>query len=414
MRASTEQPLGVNQESLRRANLGAVLRHVHVAGPVARSGLTALTGLNRSTVANLVAELTDRGLVWESPPAIATGPGRPSPTVNPDPDGAAVLALDLEVDAVAAAVVGLGGHVHARLRQARTGATSPQAILGAAMGLVDELLPAAGAPLVGVGAAVAGMVRRKDGLVRLAPNLGWRDVPLAALLQDALGRRGVAAPVLVGNEADLGALAEHLRGAGAGTNDLLYLSGEIGVGAGVLVDGRPLVGASGAAGEAGHLVVNPEGRRCRCGSTGCWETEIGTEALLRAVGGGSGTDGGTEPVLDALARGEERALDAAATQGRWLGIGLAGLVNVLNPRRVVLGGLLARTWPFAREAALAEIDARVLPAARAALELVPAALAPHSALLGAAELAFGPLLADPAAAPSVPTNRPSAGKGAPA
>ena len=148
--------------------------------------------------------------------------------------------------------------------------------------------------VVGVGVAVPGMVRQPDGQVRFAPNLGWEDVPLGAELADALGL-----PVAVGNDADLGILAEHVRGAAAGVDDVVYLSGHAGIGAGVFTAGRPLVGHGGYAGEVGHIVVNPGGRTCRCGSRGCWETESGEERLFELAGRPAG--GGIEGVREIVA-----------------------------------------------------------------------------------------------------------------
>ena len=248
--------------------------------------------------------------------------------------------------------------------------------------------------LVGIGVSIVGVVRRDDGLVRIAPNLGWRDEPLGELLASAFDE---AVPVHVGNDADLGALAEHQRGAGVGVDDLVFLYGEVGVGGGVIVDGRPLRGADGYSGEIGHVTVNPDGRPCRCGSRGCLETEVGEPALLRAAGADP-TRGGraaVDEVLRAAAAGDERALRALREVGRWLGIGVAGIINTFNPRRVVLGGYFARIHHHVESQLETALDARALPASRASVEVVASHLGWEAPLLGAAELAFAPLLADP-------------------
>ena len=132
----------------------------------------------------------------------------------------------------------------------------------------------------GVGAAIVGVTRTADGFVHRAPNLGWRDVPLG----DMLAQRLAVGPVSVANEADLGALCEHRRGSRAGASNLLFVSGEVGIGVGIILGGEPRRGAAGYAGEAGHTLVNPSGIRCACGATGCWETEAGEGALLRHAG----------------------------------------------------------------------------------------------------------------------------------
>ena len=248
--------------------------------------------------------------------------------------------------------------------------------------------------MIGIGVAIVGIVRRDAGVVTMAPNLGWRDVPLAERLADALG---TSLPIAVANEADLGALAELRRGAAVGAQHVLFISGEVGVGGGLIVDGQPLTGAGGFAGEVGHMPVNPDGRTCRCGSVGCWETEVGEGALLRRAG--HPPDAGreeVEAVLREAAAGSPDVLEALDAVGRWLGFGLAGLVNVFNPQVVVLGGLFGRIHPVRRgDARRRARSARAPAGARGASGVVPAALGVDAPLLGAAELAFEPLLADP-------------------
>ena len=208
--------------------------------------------------------------------------------------------------------------------------------------------------MIGIGVAIVGIVRRDAGVVTMAPNLGWRDVPLGDRLADALG---TSLPIAVANEADLGALAELRRGAAVDAQHVLFISGEVGVGGGLIVDGKQLTGAGGFAGEVGHMPVNPDGRTCRCGSVGCWETEIGEGALLRRAG--HPPDAGreeVEAVLREAAAGAPDVLEALDAVGRWLGFGLAGLVNVFNPQVVVLGGLFGRIHPFVEPTLGAELD----------------------------------------------------------
>jgi predicted NBD/HSP70 family sugar kinase len=202
----------------------------------------------------------------------------------------------------------------------------------------------------------------------------------------------------VANEADLAALAELRRGAARGADDLLVIWGEVGVGGGIIVDGRALTGVAGYAGEVGHMPVNPGGSRCGCGSVGCWETEIGERALLRLAG--RPEDGGSDEVdavLAAAAAGDAPSLLALEHVGRWLGAGLASLVNLLNPRVVVLGGLFGRVYPFIERALATQLDRMALAGPRGLVRIAPAALGSDALLIGAAELALEPFLADPAA-----------------
>lgn len=362
---------------------------------MSRSGLVLRTGLSRSAIRGLISEFAAAGLVGEERAAPRGGPGRPSPLVQPASEQAMVLAVDIQVDSLAVARVGFGGRVLGRLRVDRPrGPTPLEGIVEEVATLLARVSRPDDQPL-GIGVAVAGVVRRDDGLVSTAPNLGWVDGPLGDRLTSRLQ---VDAPIVVANDADLGALAEWRRGAAQGADDVVFVSGEVGVGGGIIAGGRPLTGAAGYAGEIGHMPVNPSGSACRCGSFGCWETEVGEDALLRQ--GGHRAGGGraeVEALLAEAAQDDARALAAIAVVGRWLAFGLAGLVNIFDPRVVVLGGLFGRLHPWFAGTLEAELDRLALPAPRRLVRVVPAALGVDAPLLGAAELALEPFLADPAA-----------------
>jgi len=355
---------GQRSETVRRSNLSAIVRQIHDRGPQSRSELVARTGLTRSAIRSLIGEFVAADLLAEDRPAAPGGlPGRPSPVVRPNPAAVTVLALELNVDSAAAAVVGLGGDVLVRRRvDLRREHRSLDSVLAVVRSLVAELPldQQTRHSLIGIGVAVAGLVRHDDGNVSTAPNLGWKDVELGRLLGPALG---LDLPVRIANDADLGALAELRRGAARGADDLVFVSGEVGVGGGIIVDGRPLTGVAGFAGEVGHMPVSPFGGPCRCGSTGCWEVEVGEEAFLR--GAGRAPDGGrvaVDEVIAAAAAGDALAIASIDRVGAWLGVGLALLVNLLNPRVIVLGGLFGRIHRFVHGTIEAELDRRALPA----------------------------------------------------
>jgi predicted NBD/HSP70 family sugar kinase len=397
---------GSTQEEVRRHNLQAVLHHVHLQGPTSRADLAAATGLNRSTIRALTADLARHGIVRERPPPAGgrSRAGRPSLVVAPEAHRFGVLAVDVTVDKLVVAWVGLGGQIIDRREHETTRRAQPVAAVVELLGEMADDLLGAEAPweaCIGVGASVCGVVQREDGLVRFAPNLGWVDAPFGELLRARLGR---PATVLVGNDADLGALAEHTRGAATGSDHVLYISGEVGVGGGIIADGHQLHGRGGYAGEFGHVVVNPTGRRCRCGSRGCWETEIGEDAVLVAAARPPG--GGWPAVLEviAAARAGERAAAAGLRRvGRRLGAGVAGLVNAFNPEVVVFGRVLADVFTATEATVRERISTLALTAPREQVRLVPAQLGEDSALLGAAESAFAPFLADPLRTTGWPT-----------
>ena len=398
-------------ESVRRHNLSLLLRHLHQSGALSRSEIGGTLGMTRSTIGELVADLRARGLVEEGDPARLGAPGRPSLVARPNPEGAAAITAEIAVNSLSAAVVGLGGRIlhRARITHQPRRLAVDQTIedVGKLILAAQAAIPA-GCWVSGLGIAVAGVVRRADGFVHFAPNLGWRDVPFGRLVADRLGS---SLPVTIANEADLGALAEHTWGAGVGVHHLVYVSSEVGVGGGLVIDGRPLVGAAGCAGEVGHFQVNPLGERCRCGAIGCWETEIGGPAILRRIGI---VEKNYKPeavtrLLREAAWGDPVALAAVEDVGRWLGTGLAGLVNVFNPQRVVLGGWLATMWPMVERTVDAELRARVMAPSRELDELIrPTQLGADGPLLGAAELALTRVLDEPTLVPPRPAERRSA------
>ncbi len=383
---------GTNQEAVRRHNLGTVLAHLHRDGQLSRADLTARLGLNRSTIGALVGELVSLGAVVETAPSGGrSGAGRPSLDVRPNPAAAVVVAVEVGIDVLRGALVGLGGQVLVRASAPTPPSRRPDLVAGAVVRLARRLVVSVpeGSVLLGLGVGVPGVVREPGGVVRFAPNLGWVDVPLADLL---LARMSADLRVTVGNDADLGALAEHTRGAAVGCDDIVFLAADAGVGGGVIVGGHPLHGVGGYAGELGHLMVNPRGRTCRCGSRGCWETEIGAEAISAALRADS-TD------LDSLAerlRTVRRPSAALRSVGRYLGLGLGSIVNVLNPEVVVLGGVLRTLYPVVSADVDEALASVALQAPREQVRVLVPALGGDSVLVGAAEKAFEPVLTDPA------------------
>ncbi len=379
-------------DAIRRHNLALLLGHVHRDGELTRAELTARLGVSRSTVGALVAELTALGLVEESVPSGGERVGRPSHVVGPHSHGPFAVSVDVDVSQVTAAAVGLGGTVLSRRTVPTEGA---ELTPGRVADLVAESvvqLDGGGRRITGVGVSVPGTVDKRTRTVGIAPNLGWRDAHLGALLSDRLGAR---VPVSVGNDADLCLLAELSRGNARGCDDVVYVVGRVGVGAGILVNGVPVRGQDGRAGEIGHNVVDAAGPQCHCGKRGCLETIIGDAALLRLAGRpGESTDDRVAEVFADARAGEERAVSAVRTAAGWLGQAIGNLVNTLNPQRVILGGSLSGVLEIARP----EIEralARYAFDPGHPVELTAPRFRTDSALLGAAELAFTDLLEDP-------------------
>lgn len=387
---------GNNLDLVRRRNLSLVLGRVHEVGAVSRAQLTKETGLNRSTIAALVAELVQLRLVIETEPDQTNQVGRPSPVIVPS-DRTVAITVHPELDAVDIALVALGGRVLRRVRYETVRVPSAQEVVNITAAVIDGMRGelAAGYRTVGIGLAIPGLVRGDDGVVTLAPHLDWHDEPIGEMLRAATGYE-----VTAGNDASLGAIAEHVRGAGRTVDDLVYLNGGAsGIGGGIIAGGALLGGVSGYAGEIGHTLVNSAGILCHCGSTGCLETEVSRAPLLDALGLAPAEAEQLEArLLDHLADapGDDPVVELVERQLGFLARALANTVNVFNPRLIVLGGFLASLYAAAPERLLADVRALALVGPRDDVMLAPATLGSTLLAVGAAEIAFSALIADPA------------------
>jgi len=353
-----------------------------------RSELTKLFGLNRSTIGAVTGELTELGLIRESLSS-SPGPGRPSHLVEPDTDNA-VVAVDVRVDEVEVALISLGGEIAMRRSKPHDPERPVDEMIELIATMVDEVLHKQWPRrCLGIGVSVPGAITA-DGFVQYAPNVRWSHVPLVPLLSKRIGQRIVA-----GNDANLGVVAEHRRGAAVGYEHVAYLSCNVGIGGGFLVGGRPLEGGMGFAGEVGHLPVASE-PACRCGGAGCWESKAGEGRLLELAGHHPGAGpAAVAEVIAAAERGEREAVEAVAEVAHWTGVGLRGLINVFDPQIIVLGGSMGQLWDH--HAGLIEegMGHSAFRNARGDVIVRRAALGVDSTLVGAAELAFGAVLDDP-------------------
>lgn len=390
-------------DAIRRHNLAVMLAHLHRDGAMTRAQLTQRLGVSRSTVGALVADLTSLGLVQEDVPSGGAGVGRPSHVVALRPDGPFVVAVDVDVQHVTIAAVGLGGHVLMR-EVIPTGSTSgtPRIVARLTVDAVERLRESGctGSVLAGVGVSIPGTVDHRTGRVGVAPNLGWHDEAFGSLLAEMVP---AGLPVAVGNDADLAVLAEHRRGSARDCEDVVFLMGRVGVGAGIIVGGEPLRGHDGHAGEIGHNVVDVSGPPCHCGKNGCVETYIGDGALLSLAGRNLPPSDEAVAAVFADARvGDGTALAAVRGVAEPLGRAIATLVNTLNPERVLLGGSLSDLLDLARAEIEKSLERYALESQRGSIQLLQPAFGSDSALLGAAEVGFAALLADPLAAAALP------------
>jgi predicted NBD/HSP70 family sugar kinase len=372
---------------VRATNLTVVLAYVRANAPCSRADIAAATGLNKATVSSLVGELIDRRLLRETG-LTARRIGRPATMIVVDGSPYAAIGLEVGTDHLAAVAVGLAGERLLSWRRTFTGRTSaPNKATATLAGLARRALNRMreeGRQVLGLAVAAAGLVD-EAGVVRVAANLGWRDVPLRDALLHALGEP--AFPISVDNEANLAARAEHRYGPHAGTANLVYVSAQAGIGAGIISDGRPVRGGRGFAGELGHLAIDPAGPRCGCGRRGCLETVAGVAALVhRLQPDSAGTD--LEPHLaDVVRRAraqEPEVLAALHDTGTRLGFGLTMLANLVNPEVIILGGYFVPLAPWLLRPAQAELNARVVAPGAGGCRLVASALGQDAAAVGGA------------------------------
>lgn len=381
---------GASSDQTRRHNLSMILGLLHHGGAQPRSQLTAQLGLNRSTVGALVAELADHGLVFEAEPDPTNLVGRPSATVHPDPTTVAI-AVNPEIDAITLGVVGLGGKVIRRIRHDTDHVPTPEEAVHICAAMIDGLRGEVDAAyrVTGIGVAVPGLVRANDGLVRWAPHLEWRDVPIAAMLAESTGY-----PVWAGNDATLGAIAEGLFGAGRGKTDLVYLNGGAsGIGGGVVAGGVPIGGAGGYAGEFGHIRVDNSAGSLDDPGAGSLESKVSRAELLAVLGL---TPADSERLDEAVLSSTDPAVPAIVRrQLEFLSISLRNAVNVLNPQVIVLGGFLSSIFAADPDFLRGLVKTQSLGPAWECVSIVRAELGADLLMIGAAELAFSWLLSDP-------------------
>ncbi|MCT2594670.1 ROK family protein [Streptomyces sp. N2-109] len=400
-------PLGLKADKtgVRRHNLSLVLRAVHDAGEVTRAGVAAQVGLTRAAVSSLAEQLLESGFLTEWGKTFSGQAGRPGTVLKVARTGAAGLGVEINVDYVAVCVLDLAGTDRVRLVERRDNRGLPPAevLAHAAQIAARALASAEEQDLRPVGAELAVPALVSGGTVRQAPNLGWKRVAVEGLFAQALSvlrPEHRALPVSSDNEANVAALAELWFGDGAGgVRSFLYLTGEIGVGGALVLDGELLRGAHGFAGEIGHMPLDQDGPRCRCGSRGCLEQYAGQSALLRAAGldDGSGLTGVAE--LERRARqGEERATAAIEQAGQKLGLAVAGAVNLFDPDAVMLGGIYRDLMPWLAPSVDRELTERVVSGLwQPGSGRLRASSPSVDAARGAAGLMIREVLADPAA-----------------
>jgi predicted NBD/HSP70 family sugar kinase/lambda repressor-like predicted transcriptional regulator len=381
-------------DSRRARNRGRVVAALREAGAASRAELARRTGLSRTTVASVVAELERGGVLDERADQAGASPrgGRPPRLLSFSRSAGAAIGIDFGKSHLRVAASDLSHAILAETERPMLTEQPAESGLAAAVELVEEVLGEAGvsrADVVGVGLGLPGPIDRRTGRVGSSSILpGWVGVRAGEELGSRLGL-----PVEVDNDANLGALAELHWGAAEGRSNAAYLKVATGIGAGLIVDGRLFHGSGGMAGEIGHTIVDEHGPVCRCGKRGCLETLAGTPALVELLRPRLGRSIRTAELLELAAAGDSACRRVIADAGRHIGMAVATLCDLLNPELIVVGGELSRADDLLLDPLREQVHRNAIPATARDVEVVAGVLGPRAELLGALAL----VLAKPSA-----------------
>lgn len=377
-----------SQRRLRIGNRASLVDELRTRGPLTRGELVTFTGLSRTTVSTLLAELIDLGLVSDSHDSeegsgVGNGKrtgGRPSRRIRLEASAGAAVSVDIGARHLAVAIGDLGHRVLARRWIALEHGHGVESGLAAASRLVDELLAEAGVErdlVIGTAVGLPAPISHQGIIASTNILPGWAGVPLATEMSERLRM-----PTVVDNDANLGALAEAKWGAGAGGEQVAYIKVATGIGAGLIHGGRLFRGVTGTAGEIGHITVAEDGPLCRCGNRGCLELYAGGNAVLETLRTGSPGIDTVEQLVDLALEGDQACKRVIADAGRHIGIAVASLVNLLGPDRVVVGGELARAGEILLEPLRTAVGRSAVQAAHDGVEIVSGSLGSDAEVLG--------------------------------
>ncbi len=329
--ARTEFPSKATHAQTRAHNASLVLRALYDLGPISRAAIARLTGLTRTSVGELVAELEQEGLARDAGKAPSTG-GKAPTLVELVDDARHVVTLDLGERTFTAALLDLRGKIERRATRDVDGADGDTA-LQLVHDLIDEILAGPHKPILGIGVGTPGIVD-SEGTIRWAVNLDWTDLPLGPTLQARFNL-----PTVVVNDSRAVAIATYLFEGEDRPENLVAIKVGRGIGAGLVLGGELFGGDGDGAGEIGHIVVEPDGAQCHCGRFGCLETIASAPSILRAAdAAGLDTGGSLARLAEAAAQGDERAITISRAAGRALGSAIANLIGTLDVRRIVIHG----------------------------------------------------------------------------
>ncbi|WP_068616108.1 ROK family transcriptional regulator [Paenibacillus tuaregi] len=393
------QQLTGDQSLVKQINSSIVLDLVRTYSPISRAEVSVKSGLNKGTVSNLVNQLIESGLVRELGQGESSG-GRKPVLLEFNQQAGYAIGVDVRVDMVSLVLCDLHGNVVDQAEHTFD-SRAPEHVYQVLAGAVRHFIhtaPKSHYGIVGIGAGVPGIVDG-EGNVLFAPNLEWRDVPLGRWLREEF-----LLPVAIDNEANAGALGERQYGAGQDSNHLVYLSVSHGIGTGIVIGEGIYKGAYGYSGEAGHTTIEVDGKLCSCGNYGCWELYASERALMEEAGRsgslmqafppgkitaeGSRSAMRLEHLIQLAEGGNPEAETLLKNNGRYLGIGIANLINIFNPELIIIGNRIALAEAWIADEIKNTVQARALPFHKDKVRIEFSHLSMGAVMLGAASMAL--------------------------
>jgi glucokinase-like ROK family protein len=400
---------------VRDMNLSSVMRHIHREGSLSRAQLAQRTNLNKATISSLVEELIELGLIHENG-MNTSGFGRPATMLDLDPQAGCIIGVEIGVGFISIILTNFTGKIIWRHFEELISILNQEEITARIFQLLDEAREIAGKDrlrLFGMGLALPGMVDVEQGILIFSPNLQWGDVPLRQMFSEHSGL-----PVFVDNDANAAALGEHLFGAARQEQHFLFIVAGVGVGGGLFLNGEIYRGACGLAGEIGHTSLYVEQTRpCRCGNRGCWENfanqsslyerirarlDVGRRSLITGILENQLSPLNLSIINQAAEAGDREVLEAISETGAALGLGVANLVNIFNPKMVVIGGSLSILGKYILPSIEEVIEERTLEVMRKEIKILVSAFGSDASVMGAVALVVREILSRPEVVNSVP------------
>lgn len=398
-----------DQALVRELNLSSVLRLIHAQSPISRAQLAGITGLNKSTVSSLVDDLLSRNLILETG-SNSGGAGRPATMLEMNSQVGLIVGVELGVDFVSVAVTDFLGNIIWRRREDADPTEDQDKMINQTLGIVKEAMAVGkkkNTRFLGLGLATPGTVDIKEGVLIFAPNLHWRNVPFGKIFSEQTRLK-----VFVENDANAAAIAEHLFGTARQCQDFIFVFAGVGIGGGLFLNGKLYRGKNGYAGEIGHspIMAEPSQTVCHCGNRGCWETyanqysiiqrvqarlEVKRTSIIPKLIAEHNSPLTISLIKQAADAGDREAIDSFAEAGHAMGQGLAGLINIFNPEKIVIGGPLSIAGEYLLPAIKETVTRHALPEIDQQVEVLLSPFGPDASLIGAIAIVANDFLSLP-------------------